>query len=154
MKWREPWKASIGIGASWPQFWRRFLRGFFIWYGVFAVMVVLYWLLGAVPPEALLDRLVLIIPFATGLSLLVYVAWLLSPRQVRSGPRGIVGAKSDESVLIPWSAIANFRLSNTIQPATLHLTLHSGSAYKLVLSSKVRPTDISNEIVEMTGAQV
>ncbi|NZA27697.1 hypothetical protein H0E84_15050 [Luteimonas sp. SJ-92] len=61
--------------------------------------------------------------------------------------------KANEMLLIPWEAIASFRVSRTVLPGALLLKLHSGEGYAIALASSVRPAEITKELAEMTGAQ-
>ncbi|WP_129136787.1 hypothetical protein [Luteimonas sp. YGD11-2] len=56
MKWREPWRESIGQTWSLPGSLRRLGRGFLVWFGVFAAILVVYALVGKVGLEDLPGR--------------------------------------------------------------------------------------------------
>ena len=153
MKWREPWKQSIQQQLLPQQLWRRLIRGFLIWLGVFAALVGMYWLVGQVSYRDIPSRIGFIVLFAAGMAALLCSIWLLSPRKIESGPRGIVVTKADEILLIPWQAISSFRLSQTILPGALLLQLHSGEEHRIILPHNAPLAEISREITEMTGAQ-
>ena len=153
MKWREPWRQSIQQQGMSPDFWRRMLRSFLIWYGIFAALLIVYALAGRVSLQDLAGRLAEASVFAAAMSVVLYLVWYLSPRKVDSGPRGIVVTKADEMLLIPWEAIASFQISRTALPGALLLELHSGEEYALSLAPGVRPAEITKELEEMTRAQ-
>ena len=154
MKWREPWRESIKEGASLTGSLRRLGRGFLLWAGIFAALVMFYALIGEISYQVIPERLLMITLFAAGMAAVLHLIWLLSPRKVDSGPRGIVVTKSDEMQIIPWQAIASFHLSRGVLPGSLVLQLHSGETYKIILPYGANPTEISNEITEMVEAQV
>ena len=153
MKWREPWRQSVTRQGVPPNAWRRILRGFLTWYGILAVLMIIYALVGRISFQDLPGRLLETSAFAAALSIVLYLVWYLSPRKIDSGPRGIVVTKSDEILLIPWQAIASFRVSRAILPGVLSLRLHSGEEHTLALASSVRADEITRELAEMTGAQ-
>src|SRR5690606_8525062 len=101
MKWREPWRQSIQQQGMPPDLWRRILRSFLIWYGIFAALLIVYALAGRVSLQDLAGRLAEASVFAAAMSVVLYLVWYLSPRKVDSGPRGIVVTKADEMLLIP-----------------------------------------------------
>ena len=154
MKWREPWRESIKQSGPLRGSWRRLIRSYLTWLVVFAVIVVVYALAGTIAHQDVPGRLIEVSLFAIVMALLLHGAWLLSPRKIDSGPRGIVVTKADEMLLIPWQAISSFRISRAILPGTLELLLRSGESHSLVLAHDVQPFEISKEINQMTGAQV
>lgn len=152
MKWREPWKASIRQSWSLSGSLRRIGRGFLVWLGVFAALVVVHGLIGPVAFEDLPSRIAGTSAFAAAMALTLHLVWLLSPRRIESGPRGIVVIKSDELRLLPWSAIASFHISRTVLPGVLTLELHSGETCRLVLAHDASAGEISREINERIGS--
>ena len=153
MKWREPWKQSMTRQGRLPQVRRRLVRGFLVWLAVFAALVVAYASIGNISAQDLLGRLALASGFALAMSVFLYLIWLLSPRTVDSGPRGIVLTKADEMLLIPWQAIASFQLVRATMPGSLLLRLHSGEEHTIALAHNVSPTEITREITKKTGVQ-
>jgi len=154
MKWREPWRESIKEVASLTGSLRRLGRGFVLWLGIFAALVIVYALMGEISYQVLPERIAGMSLFAAGMAVVLHLVWLLSPRKVDSGPRGIVVTKSDEMQIIPWQAIASFHFSRGVLPGALVLQLHSGETYKIILPYDAHQTEISREITEMVEAQV
>jgi hypothetical protein len=154
MKWREPWRESIKQQGALPGSWRRLIRSFLIWLGVFAALVMVYALAGTISYQDIPGRLAGVSLVAAVMAVLLHLTWLLSPRKIDSGPRGIVVTKADELLLIPWQAIASFRLSRAVLPGFLLLRLHSGETYRIVLPHDAQPSEIGREITKMIGAQV
>ena len=92
--------------------------------------------------------------FAAGMAVVLHLVWLLSPRKVDSGPRGIVVTKAGEIRLIPWESIASFRISRSVLPGSLTLQLRSGEVHRIVLPHDANPTEISRQIGGMIGERV
>lgn len=118
------------------------------------MLVIFYALIGEISYQMVPDRLLMTTLFAAGMATVLHLIWLLSPRKVDSGPRGIVVTKADEMQVIPWQAIASFHLSRGVLPGSLVLQLHSGETYKIIFPYGANPTEISNEITEMVEPQV
>lgn len=153
MKWREPWRQSITRQGLFPHVRRRLVNGFLVWLGIFAALVVVYALVGEIRWRDVPVRLAFVPAFALAMSTFLYLIWVLSPRIIDSGPRGIVLTKANETLLIPWQAISSFQFAQTTLPGLLLLRLRSGEKHIIVLSRNARPAEIAAEIKEMTGAQ-
>lgn len=153
MKWREPWWASLQNQVGFSLFSRRVRRGFLLWLLIFGIIFALAAVREDTAP-GLVDRLWIAPVWALVMSILLYTVWWLSPRKIDSGPRGIVVTKADEMTVIPWNAIATYRISTNVMPGTLHLALGSGEQFQLTLSARASPKEIEAEIRQKTGVQI
>jgi hypothetical protein len=81
----------------------------------------------------------------------IYAANWISPRQIDSGPNGIVVVKGQSISLIPWGAIEHYVLGREGGLNMLHITDTGGVGHRLFLSDKVHPKDVERELVKQTG---
>lgn len=145
MKWREPWRESIRAQALFNPFGKAVAKGFLGWLALFmAMFLFLSYTGGAV--VGLLDMFWMALLIAGGLAWFNYIARWLSPRKISSGPRGIMIAKADGWMLLPWAAIENFSFSSRTSPTTLLITLGSGQVFSLTLRHDSDRTEIEREI--------
>lgn len=154
MKWREPWRESIRQAWSLPGSLRRIGRGVLLWSAVFSAIVLVHALAQQDTPRDLSGRVIGIVLFVAGMSLTLHLVWLVTPRRIDFGPRGIVVSTSDEMLRVPWRAIAAFDIPAAIKPGMLTLQLHSAERHRLVLPDGANAVEIAREVRESIAAQI
>ena len=152
MKWREPWSISIKQQPRFSLIGRDVLKGALIWSALFAGLALIVNL--GEDLNVQLERashLWFAPALGVPLAVLLYVMGWLSPRQISSGPNGIVVVKGELISLIPWHAIKHYAFSRNAGLNVLHLTDVGGGSHMLFLSDKVHPKEVERELVKETG---
>jgi hypothetical protein len=152
MKWREPWKFSLGQQQPFNPFSRSVLKDAVLWSAVLLAMMLLSTLGqdGAVQLERAF-RLWLAPVLGGSLALLIYAVRWLSPRMVASGPSGLVISKGDQLVLIPWRAIDHYAFQRMAGANALVLVDTLGHTHMLALAQSIHPDDVERELVRVAG---
>lgn len=150
MRWREPWRASMRAQPPFNPFSAAVGLAFLGWLVLFLSLFAFASLTGQRSADP-----VLAIQIASGaagtMTFLLYLIRWLSPREVSSGPLGIVIDKAGQLTLIPWAAIEKFSFSHRLSPPSLILTLRSGEVFSVTLSHKVHRSEIEREILQHAG---
>ncbi len=152
MKWREPWAVSLKQQQRFNLLGKEVLRGALLWTAVLAAVGLLANLGEAFSVQLERASNLWIAPaIGVPLALFIYVSGWLSPRQVDSGPNGIVIVKGDQICLIHWQAIESYSLVRDAGHNVLSVTDQWGNGHTLFLSDKVHPKEVERELVKMTG---
>jgi hypothetical protein len=152
MKWREPWSVSIKQQARFNLLERHVLKSAVLWSAMFAVIAVVANLGEDVSVQLeRLHRLWFAPALGFPLAVFIYAVNWISPRQIDSGPNGIVVVKGQSISLIPWGAIEHYTLGREGGFNVLHVTDTDGGGHRLFLSAKVHPKEVERELVKHTG---
>ncbi|MGY1521240.1 hypothetical protein [Luteimonas sp. A482] len=152
MKWREPWSVSLKQQQRFNLFGKEMLRGAILWTAILVAVGLLANLGEDIATQLERTSRLWIAPaIGVPLGLLIYVTGWLSPRQIDSGPNGIVIVKGDQISLIYWPAIESYMLGRDSGHNVLHIADESGGRHTLFLADKVQPQEVERELVRMTG---
>ena len=152
MKWREPWAVSLRQQARFNVLGRDVLKSAVLWSSMFVGLAIVVnlgedW---SVQLERL-SRLWFAPAVGVPLAMFIYAANWISPRQIDSGPNGIVIVKGQYISLIPWGAIEHYAFSREGGLNLVNITGTDGVDHKLFLPDKVHPKEVERELVKRTG---
>ena len=152
MKWREPWSVSLKQQARFNLLQRDVLKSALLWSAMLAGIAVVANLgEDASVQFERLSRLWFAPAIGFPLAVFIYAVNWISPRQVDSGPNGIVVSKGQSLSIIPWGAIEQFSLDRASGVNVLHLADTAGGTHTLYISAKVHPKEVERELMKRTG---
>ena len=153
MKWREPWIATLKAQEPFIPATFGPLKSSVSWAFLVACIGVLFAIAKGVPFSTVMERLWMIVTLAILLSFFLYWAQWLSPREVSSGPRGIVRSKGGKQLLIPWNAILAYEVISKHELRLLRISIAGqGDDETFFLPPDLQVQEIEEELKRMTGA--